>query len=86
MVDQKFASHDNFVINDKYDDEDIQELNREDYYDDHSGFFRNKYLNPFTIGGVSIVVIVVLLVILFSGPHLKQKFNNWKKNWHPWAP
>ena len=67
MVDQKFESHDNFVINDKYDDQDIQELNREDYYDDHSGIFRNKYLNPFTIGGVSIVVIVVLLVILFSG-------------------
>ena len=67
MVDQKFESHDNFVINDKFDDEDIQELNREDYYDSHSGFFRNKYLNPFTIGGVSIFVIVVLLVILFSG-------------------
>ena len=68
MVDQKFENHDNFVINDKYDDEDIQELNREDYYDDHSGIFRNKYFNPFTIGGVSIVVMIVLLVILLSGP------------------
>jgi LysM repeat protein len=68
MVDQKFESHDNFVINDKFDDEDIQELNREDYYDSHSGIFRNKYLNPFTIGAVSIFVIVVLLVILFSDP------------------
>ena len=68
MVDPKFENHDNFVINDKYDDEDIQELNREDYYDDHSGIFRNKYLNPFTIGGVGLVVIVVLLVILLSGP------------------
>lgn len=68
MVDQKFESHDTFVINDKFDDEDIQELNREDYYDNHSGSFRNKYLNPFTIGGVSISVIVVLLVILFSDP------------------
>jgi len=68
MVDPKFENHDNFVINDKYDDEDIQELNREDYYDDHSGIFRNKYLKPFTIGGVGIVVIVVLLVIFLSGP------------------
>ena len=68
MVDPKFENHDNFVINDKYDDEDIQELNREDYYDDHSGIFRNKYLNPFTIGGVGLVAIVVLLVILLSGP------------------
>jgi LysM repeat protein len=68
MVDPKLETHDNFVINDKYDDEDIQELNREDYYDDHSGIFRNKYLKPFTIGGVGIVVIVVLLVIFLSGP------------------
>jgi polyhydroxyalkanoate synthesis regulator phasin len=68
MVDPKFENHDNFVINDKYDDEDIQELNREDYYDDHSGIFHNKYLNPFTIGGVGIIVIIVLIVILLSGP------------------
>lgn len=68
MVDPKFETHDNFVINDKYDDEDIQELNREDYYDDHSGIFRNKYLNPFTIGGVGLFVIVVLLLIFLSGP------------------
>lgn len=68
MVDPKLETQDNFVINDKYDDEDIQELNREDYYADHSGIFRNKYLNRFTIGGIGLVVIVVLLVILLSGP------------------
>ena len=68
MVDQKFESHDNFVINDKFDDEDIQELNREDYYDDHAGMFRKKYLTPVTIGSVGIIVIVILLVIFLSGP------------------
>ena len=68
MNDPKFENHDNFVINDKYDAEDIQELNREDYYDDHSGIFRNKYINPFTIGGGALVVIVVFFVILISGP------------------
>ena len=31
MVDPEFKDHDNFVINDKYDDEEVQELNREDY-------------------------------------------------------
>jgi hypothetical protein len=67
MVDPKLETHDNFVINDKYDDGDIQELNREDYYDNHSGIFHNKYLKRFTIGGVGIVVIVVLLVIFLSG-------------------
>ena len=68
MVDPKFESRDNFVINDKYDDEEVQELNREDYYDDHAGMFRKKYLTPFTIGGVGIIVIVILLVIFLSGP------------------
>jgi len=67
MVDSKFENHDNFVINDKYDNEDVQELNREDYYDDHSGIFRKKYLNPFTIGGVGLAIIVILVVIFFSG-------------------
>ncbi len=68
MVDSKFEKHDSFVITDKYDDEDARELNREDYYDDHSAIFSKKYLNPFTIGGVGLIVIVILLVIVLSGP------------------
>ena len=68
MVDPKFESRDNFVINNKYDDEEVQELNREDYYDDHAGMFRKKYLTPVTIGSVGIIVIVILLVIFLSGP------------------
>ena len=68
MVDPKFESRDNFVINDKYDDDEVQELNREDYYDDHAGMFRKKYLTPVTIGGVGIIVLVILLVIFLSGP------------------
>jgi len=66
MVDPKFENHDNFVINDKYDD--ARELNQEDYYDDHSGILRKKYLNPFTIGAAGLVVIVILLVVFLSGP------------------
>jgi LysM repeat protein len=68
MVDPKFENPDNFVINDKYDDEEIQELNREDYYDDHSGIFRKKYLNLLTIGGVGLIIIVIFLVIFLSAP------------------
>ena len=68
MVETKIENHDNFVINDKFDDEDIQELNREDYYDDHAGMFRKKYLTPVTIGSAGIIVIVILLVIFLSGP------------------
>ena len=68
MVDPKFESRDNFVINNKYDDEEVQELNREDYYDDHAGMFRKKYLTPVTIGVVGIIVIVILFVIFLSGP------------------
>ena len=68
MVDPKFENHENFVINDKYDDEDERELNQEDYYDDHSDIFRKKYLTPLTIGGAGIVLIVILLVVFLSGP------------------
>jgi len=66
MVDPKFQNHDNFVINDKYDD--ARELNQEDYYDDHSGILPKKYLNPFTIGAAGLVVIVILLIVFLSGP------------------
>ena len=69
MVDSKFENHDNFVINDKYDDEEVRELDREDYYDDHSGIFRKKYLNPFTIGGAGLIAIIILLVIFLSSPN-----------------
>ena len=68
MVDPKFENHENFVINDKYDDEDERELNQEDYYDDHSDIFRKKYLTPLTIGGAGLVLIVILLVVFLSGP------------------
>ena len=68
MVDRKFENHENFIINENYDDEEVRELNREDYYDDHSGILPKKYLTPVTIGGVGLIVIVILLVILFSGP------------------
>jgi len=68
MVDSKFENHDNFVINNRYDDDDVRELNQEDYYDDHSSIFPKKYLTPFTIGGAGLVVIVILLVVFLSGP------------------
>ena len=69
MVDPKFENHDNFIINDKYDNEEVGELNREDYYDDHSGISLKKYLNPFTIAGVGLIIIVILIVIFLSGPN-----------------
>jgi LysM repeat protein len=68
MVDPKFEKHENFVINDKYDDEEVPELNREDYYDDHTSIFNKKNLNPFILGGVGLIVIVILLVTFLSGP------------------
>jgi LysM repeat protein len=67
MVETKIENHDNFVINDKYDDEDVRDLNQEDYYDDHSGISLKNYLNLFIIGGAGLIVIVVLFVIFFSG-------------------
>jgi len=76
MVDQKFENHENFVINGKYDDQEVPELNREDYYDDHSGIFPKKYLNPVTIGGAGLFIVVVLLIVFLSGP---EETNNDKQ-------
>ena len=69
MVNSKFENQDNFVINDKYDDEEVRELDQEDYYDDHSGILGKKYLNPITIGGAGLIAIIILLVIFLSGPN-----------------
>ena len=68
MVDTKFENRDNFVINDNYEDEELRELDREDYHDDQPGIFRKKYLNPFTIGAAGLVIIVILIAIFVSGP------------------
>ena len=61
MVDQKFENRDNFVINDNYDDQEARELDREDYYDDHSGIFRKKYFSkvpsPFLLSFNALVVL-----------------------------
>ncbi len=68
MVDPKFDNHDNFVINEKYHDEEVQELDREDYYDDHSGIFRKKYLNPIYHRGYRINCHRYPFYHLFSRP------------------
>ena len=67
MVDSKIENRDNFVINDSYHDQEAKELDREDYYDDHSGIFRNKYINPYTIGAAGLIIIVILVVTFLSG-------------------
>jgi len=68
MVDPKFDKQENFVINEKYNDEELQELDREDYYDDHSGILRKKYITPFAVGGIGLVIIVILFIVLLTGP------------------
>ena len=68
MDDPKFDKRDNFVINDKYNDDEGQELDKEDYYDDHSGISRKKYFTPFTIGAAGLIVIVILFIIFLAGP------------------
>ncbi len=69
MVDPKFDNQDNFVINEKNnDEEEEQELDRQDYYDDHAGIFRKKYFTPFTIAGLGLIIIVILFIIFLAGP------------------
>jgi LysM repeat protein len=67
MVDPKFDKQENFVIDEKYNEEELKELNREDYYDDHSGILQKKYFTPFTVGGIGLVIIVILFIVLLTG-------------------
>ena len=68
MVDPKFVKHENFVITDKYVDEEIQDFSQADYGEDPSGILGHKNLTPFIIGGIAMVAIVILLVTFLSGP------------------
>jgi len=67
MVDPKSDTQENFVINEKYNEEELKDLSRDDYYDDHSGILQKKYFTPFTVGGIGLVIVVILFIVLLTG-------------------
>ena len=68
MVDSKNNNQEDFVISKGNDDEKVEDLDREDYYGNHTGVFRQKSVIPFVIGGIGLIVLVILLVFMIFRP------------------
>ena len=68
MVDTSKKNHEDFVISDEHDTEEDENLGREEYYETQPGLLQDKKFLPFIIGGIGLVIIVILLVMVLSGP------------------
>ena len=68
MVDSPKDTREDFVISHGADEEEDGDLGREDYYSRPTGVLQNKSNLPYIIGGVGLVIIVILFVIVLSGP------------------
>ena len=69
MVDSPKDNREDFVISEDDDTEGEENLGRQDYYDDRTGLFQNKLNRTFIIGGIGLVIIVILLVMVLTGPY-----------------
>ena len=67
MVDQRDDIRGDFIINENYAEE-AKDLHQEEYYGNSSGIFRKKYIMPFIIGGIGLIVLVMMLVLILSRP------------------
>jgi LysM repeat protein len=67
MVDPSNDNREDFVINEDYPQEEVEDLHREEYYGNSANVFRKKSNLPFIIGGVALIVLVVIFVIILSG-------------------
>lgn len=68
MVDSKNENQEDFVISKDASDEEIEELDREDYYGNHTGVFRKKSAIPFVIGGIGLIILVILIILIIFKP------------------
>ncbi|UCD81660.1 MAG: hypothetical protein JSW26_09630, partial [Desulfobacterales bacterium] len=67
MVDPRNDNREDFIINENYPEEEVEDLHREEYYGNSTDVFRKKSILPFIIGGVALIVLVVIFVITLSG-------------------
>lgn len=69
MVDASKKNHEDFIISDEHDTDQGEEYGQEEYYESQSpGLLQDKKYLPFIIGGIGLVIIVILLVMVLSGP------------------
>jgi len=68
MVDSPRDNHEDFVISEDDDTNGEDNLSRQDYYEGQTGLLPNKLNRTFIIGGIGLVIIVILLVMVLTGP------------------
>ena len=68
MVDAPKENHEDFVISEDNDTAGDEDLGQEGYYGNQTGLLQNKSNFPYIIGGIGLIVIVILLVMVLSGP------------------
>ncbi|MEJ2284942.1 MAG: LysM domain-containing protein [Desulfobacterales bacterium] len=68
MVDASKENHEDFVISEDNDTAGDEDFGQQDYYGDQTGLLQNKSNLVYIIGGIGLVVIVILLVMVLSGP------------------
>jgi LysM repeat protein len=68
MVDSNNDNKKDFVISKEYDEDEPEDLDREEYYGNHTGMLRKRSAIPFIIGGAGLIVLVTLFVFMISKP------------------
>ena len=69
MVDASKRNHEDFIISNEHDTEQSEEYGQEEYYESQSSrLLQDKKYLPIIIGGIGLVIIVILLVMVLSGP------------------
>ena len=68
MVDATKKNHEDFIISDENDTDPDEDYGQKEYYESQTpGLLQDKKYRPFIIGGIGLVIIVILLVMIFSG-------------------
>ena len=68
MVDASNKNREDFVISEDGDTDAEEDLGQENYYDNQTSLLQNKSNLSYIIGGIGLVVIVILLFMVLSGP------------------
>jgi len=68
MVDASNKNREDFVISEDGDTDAQEDLGQENYYDNQTSLLQNKSNLSYIIGGIGLVVIVILLFMVLSGP------------------
>ncbi len=61
-------TREDFVISEDDDTEGEEDMGRQGYYRKHPSMLRTKSNIPYILGGIGLIIIVILLVTVLSGP------------------